>query len=126
MVEELDPTLAYLNDKLSRPNAPSIVQPDGKVKIHGTVLQTILRRGPPRYFVAYLKTGVIYKVAYHYSELLPLCQEVARVKKCDPQEVGFNEINGKSLYDAMMKGGMTVASIQPASIYASEYGEHIK
>ena len=78
-----DPSEKYLAEKLNQPNAPTIVK-DGKVKFHGTVLRTILQRGPPRYFAAYLPTGVIYGVAYHYEELLPICQKIARVKKCEP------------------------------------------
>lgn len=117
-----DPSEKYLAEKLNQPNAPTIVK-DGKVKFHGTVLRTILQRGPPRYFAAYLPTGVIYGVAYHYEELLPICQKIARVKKCDPKEVGINEFNGKSLYDSMVKGGMTIANIKPANIYASDYGD---
>lgn len=122
MIVMEDPNEKYLAEKLNEPNAPSIIK-DGKVKFHGTVLRTILQRGPPKYFIAWLQNGVIYKVAYHYSELKPLCDEVARVKKCDPKDVGFNELNGKSLYDSMIKGGLSAAKIKPANIYESVYGD---
>lgn len=93
---------------------------DGKIKIQGIVLQRILREGPPKYVIGWKANKVIYAVAYNATEIYGKCNKLARIKKCDPSEVAFTEINGKGLYDAMKQGELRIDRIVPDRIYESQ------
>lgn len=72
---------------------------NGRIMINGKAFRKMLLFGPPKFYVAWAKDRVVYDFCYDREELLEACKAVMRlVGEREPKEIGFNKINGDSLY----------------------------
>lgn len=117
-------SIEYLEQKMAEPSQFAIVR-NGKVRILGFALRRMQQVGKaPIYYIGFSRNGVeadIYDFAWSIEEILERARFVEKKKHCDPKQVGFNKINGQSLFDACENGGLFRKQILPQHFYEAKY-----